>query len=175
MRAKVSSWRRISPDSLIPHAKASGQYLNSVLAKIESLKGGYEEAILLDDKGHVCEGSGENLYVVRDGTVYTPPQTASILDGITRMSVLEIARDLGHPVVERDLARAELYLADEVFCSGTAAEIVPIREVDDHRSAAASRGRSRARSRPCSTTPSTVARPLPRVARRRAGTLESSA
>jgi branched-chain amino acid aminotransferase len=132
VRAKVSSWRRIGSDSLIPHAKASGQYLNSVLAKIESLKGGYEEAILLDDKGHVCEGSGENLYVVRGGTIYTPPQTASILDGITRMSLLEIARDLGHPVVERDLARSELYLADEVFCSGTAAEVVPIREVDDH-------------------------------------------
>ncbi len=132
VRAKVSSWRRISPDSLIPHAKASGQYLNSVLAKVESVKGGYEEAILLDDKGNVCEGSGENLYVVADGTIFTPPQTASILDGITRRSVIEIARDLGHTVVERDVARAELYLADEVFCSGTAAEIVPIRQVDDH-------------------------------------------
>ncbi len=132
IRAKVSSWRRISPDSLIPHAKASGQYLNSVLAKIESLKAGYEEAILLDDHGHVCEGSGENLYAVSDGVITTPPQTASILDGITRKSVLQIASDLGHGVVERDLARAELYLADEVFCSGTAAEIVPIREIDDH-------------------------------------------
>jgi branched-chain amino acid aminotransferase len=132
VRAKVSSWRRISPDSLIPHAKACGQYLNSVLAKVESVKGGYEEAILLDDKGHVCEGSGENLYVIADGTIVTPPQTASILDGITRRSVIEIARDLGHPVLERDVARAELYLADEVFCSGTAAEIVPIRQVDDH-------------------------------------------
>ena len=132
VRAKVSSWRRISPDSLIPHAKASGQYLNSVLAKVESVKAGYEEAILLDDKGNVCEGSGENLYVVADGTIFTPPQTASILDGITRRSVIEIARDLGHTVVERDVARAELYLADEVFCSGTAAEIVPIRQVDDH-------------------------------------------
>ena len=132
IRAKVSSWRRISPDSLIPHAKASGQYLNSVLAKIESLKAGYEEAILLDDHGHVCEGSGENLYAIVDGVITTPPQTASILDGITRKSVLQIASDLGHGVVERDLARAELYLADEVFCSGTAAEIVPIREIDDH-------------------------------------------
>ncbi len=132
IRAKVSSWRRISPDSLIPHAKASGQYLNSVLAKIESMKAGYEEAILLDDHGHVCEGSGENLYAVIDGVIITPPQTASILDGITRKSVLQIASDLGHDVVERDLARAELYLADEVFCSGTAAEIVPIREIDDH-------------------------------------------
>ncbi len=132
VRAKVSSWRRISPDSLIPHAKASGQYLNSVLAKIESLKAGYEEAILLDDHGHVCEGSGENLYTVSDGVITTPPQTASILDGITRKSVVQIASDLGHRVIERDLARAELYLADEVFCSGTAAEIVPIREIDDH-------------------------------------------
>ena len=132
IRAKVSSWRRISPDSLIPHAKASGQYLNSVLAKVESLKAGYDEAILLDDHGRVCEGSGENLYVVSAGTIYTPPQTASILDGITRKSILEIAANLGHPVVERDIARAELYLADEVFCSGTAAEIVPIREIDDH-------------------------------------------
>jgi branched-chain amino acid aminotransferase len=132
IRAKVSSWRRISPDSLIPHAKASGQYLNSVLAKIESHKAGYDEAILLDDHGHVCEGSGENVYVVQDGVIVTPPQTASILDGITRKAVLQIARDLGVEVVERDLARAELYLADEVFFSGTAAELVPVREVDDH-------------------------------------------
>jgi branched-chain amino acid aminotransferase len=95
VRAKVSSWERISPRSLIPHAKASGQYLNSVLAKIESLKGGYDEAILLDDHGHVCEGSAENIYVVRDGVIITPPQTASILDGVTRRSVLAIARDLG--------------------------------------------------------------------------------
>ncbi len=132
VRAKVSSWRRISPESLIPHAKASGQYLNSVLAKIESLKAGYEEAILLDDSGRVCEGTGENLYVVRDGTIATPGQHNSILDGITRRSVIQIARDLGYSVVERDVARAELYLADEVFMSGTAAELVPVREIDDH-------------------------------------------
>jgi branched-chain amino acid aminotransferase len=132
VRAKVSSWRRISPDSLIPQAKASGQYLNSVLAKIESHKAGYEEAILLDDKGHVCEGSGENIYVVREGRIFTPPQTASILDGINRRSVIQIARDLGFEVVERDIARAELYLADEVFLTGTAAELVPVREIDDH-------------------------------------------
>jgi branched-chain amino acid aminotransferase len=132
VRAKVSSWRRISPDSLIPHAKATGQYLNSVLAKIESHKAGYEESILLDDKGHVCEGSGENIFVVRDGRVFTPPQTASILDGINRKSAIQIARDLGFEVVERDIARAELYLADEVYMTGTAAELVPVREVDDH-------------------------------------------
>ncbi len=133
IRAKVSSWRRISPDSLIPHAKAGGQYLNSVLAKVETHKAGYDEAILLDDHGRVCEGSGENIYVVREGVVYTPPQTASILDGISRRSVIQIARDLGFEVVERDLARAELYLADEVFMSGTAAELVPVREIDDHQ------------------------------------------
>ena len=132
VRAKVSSWRRISPDSLIPHAKASGQYLNSILAKIESHKAGYDEAILLDDHGHVCEGSGENIYIVRDGLIYTPPQTAGILDGINRKSIIQIARDLGFTVVERDLARAELILADEVFLSGTAAELVPVREIDDH-------------------------------------------
>jgi branched-chain amino acid aminotransferase len=131
IRAKVSSWRRISPQSLIPHSKASGQYLNSVLAKIESKRGGYEEAILLDDKGHVCEGSGENVFMVKDGRIATPPQTASILDGISRKSIMEIARDLGHEVQERDIARAELTLADEVFLVGTAAELVPVREIDD--------------------------------------------
>ncbi len=133
VRAKVASWRRISSDSLIPHAKASGQYLNSILAKIESHKAGYEEAILLDDHGYVCEGSGENIYVVRDGRVITPPQTAGILDGINRKSIMRIAGDLGIEVLERNLARAELYLADEVFLSGTAAELVPVREIDDHR------------------------------------------
>ncbi|MGI8556815.1 MAG: branched-chain amino acid transaminase [Solirubrobacteraceae bacterium] len=133
IRAKVSSWRRISPDSLIPHAKASGQYLNSVLAKVETVKAGYDEAILLDDLGHVCEGSGENIYMTRDGVIYTPPQTASILDGVNRRAILQIARDLGYTVLERDIARAELTLADEVFMSGTAAELVPVREIDDHQ------------------------------------------
>src|SRR3954451_10376444 len=132
IRAKVSSWRRISPESLIPSAKASGQYLNSVLAKIESQKAGYEEAILLDDHGRVCEGSGENIFVVWEGRIVTPPAAASILDGITRKSAIQIARDLGIEVIERDIARAELYLADEVFMTGTAAELVPVREIDDH-------------------------------------------
>jgi branched-chain amino acid aminotransferase len=133
VRAKVSSWRRIGPDSLIPHAKASGQYLNNVLAKVESLKAGYEEAILLDEHGHVCEGTGENVYVVRDGEIATPGQHNSILDGITRRSIIQLASDLGYTVVERSVARAELYLADEVFMTGTAAELVPVREVDDHK------------------------------------------
>ena len=131
VRAAVSSWERISSRSLIPQAKASGQYLNSVLAKIESLKAGYDEAILLDEHGHVCEGSGENIYIVRDGVIITPPQTASILDGISRRSILQIARDLGYVTLERDIARAELYHADEVFLTGTAAELVPVREIDD--------------------------------------------
>jgi branched-chain amino acid aminotransferase len=133
VRAKVSSWRRIPHDALIPHAKACGQYLNSVLAKIEASKAGYDEAILLDHHGFVSEGSGENIYAVRDGAIVTPPHTAGILDGISRRSVIQIARDLGHELVERDLARAELYLAEEVFLTGTAAELVPVRELDDHQ------------------------------------------
>jgi branched-chain amino acid aminotransferase len=132
VRAKVASWRRIPHDSLIPHSKACGQYLNSVLAKIEASKAGYQEAILLDSRGFVCEGSGENVYAVRDGQIVTPPHTAGILDGISRKSIFQIADDLGYEVLERDLARAELYLAQEVFLSGTAAELVPVREIDDH-------------------------------------------
>jgi branched-chain amino acid aminotransferase len=132
VRAKMSSWRRISHDSLIPHSKACGQYLNSVLAKIEATKAGYQEAILLDHHGFVCEGSGENVYAIRDGQIVTPPHTAGILDGISRKSIMQIAADQGHQLVERDLARAELYLADEVFLSGTAAELVPVTEIDDH-------------------------------------------
>jgi branched-chain amino acid aminotransferase len=131
VRARVSSYRRISSDSLVPLAKACGQYLNSVLAKIESLKSGYDEAILLDDLGHVCEGTGENVFLVKDGVIHTPHHAASILDGITRKSCMQIARDLGYEVVERDIARAELALADEVFVTGTAAELTPLREIDD--------------------------------------------
>jgi branched-chain amino acid aminotransferase len=132
VRARTSSWRRISPDSLIPHSKASGQYLNSVLAKIVAEKAGYEEAILLDEHGYVCEGTGENVYVIRDGVIYTPGHTNGILDGITRMAMFEIAKDLGHEIVERNIARSELTLADEVFLTGTAAELTPMISIDDH-------------------------------------------
>jgi branched-chain amino acid aminotransferase len=132
VRAKVSSWRRISPAGLIPHAKATGQYLNSILAKTETVRAGYEEAILLDERGFVCEGSGENIFLVRDGVIVTPPHAASILDGVSRRSIIQIARDLGYTVSERDIARAELYLAEEAFLCGTAAELVPVREIDDH-------------------------------------------
>ena len=131
VRARVSSYRRISSESLIPHSKASGQYLNSVLAKIESVKAGYEEAILLDDKGYVCEGTGENVFVIKDGVIHTPGQADGILDGINRKSCIQIARDLGYEVIERNIARAELALADEVFLTGTAAELTPMREIDD--------------------------------------------
>jgi branched-chain amino acid aminotransferase len=131
VRAKVSSWRRIPSDSLIPSAKASGQYLNSVLAKVEADKAGYEEAILLDSRGYVCEGTGENLFLVKDGRVYTPGFANDILEGVNRAATIEILRDQGYEVIERDIARGELYRAEEVFMTGTAAELTPIREIDD--------------------------------------------
>jgi branched-chain amino acid aminotransferase len=131
VRCKMSSWRRMSDASFIPQAKATGTYLNSILAKVEVAKAGYDEAILLNEQGNVSEGTGENVFVVRDGSIATPPASASILDGITSRSVKQIAADLGFEVVERDIARGELYQADEVFLTGTAAEIVPVREIDD--------------------------------------------
>lgn len=133
IRAKVSSFRRIDPNSLPPAAKATGQYINSILAKLEAVESGYDEAILLDSRGFVSEGSGENIFVVRGGEVLTPPVGASILEGITRDTVMALARREGFRVMERDLVRSDLYLADEVFFTGTAAEVVPIREIDDRR------------------------------------------
>ena len=131
VRAKISSWRRISPETLIPYAKAGGQYLNSLLAKVEAHKAGYDEALLLDHVGNVCEGTGENIFVVRDGVISTPPMTSSILEGISRDSIIKIAADMGHEVVVREIAADELPIADEVFLTGTAAEMVPVREIDD--------------------------------------------
>ena len=130
--AKVSSWRRIGNNTIPATAKAGGQYLNSILAKIETHKAGYAEAILLNEQGMVADGSGENIFVVKDGILLTPPMSASILEGITRNSIMEIARAEGYEVLERDIARSELYNADEVFVTGTAAEVCPIRSVDDH-------------------------------------------
>jgi branched-chain amino acid aminotransferase len=132
IRCKVASWRRMSDESFIPEAKACGQYLNSILAKVETAKAGYDEAILLDQHGNVSEGSGENIFVVRDGHISTPSSASCILDGITARSVVQIAADLGFGVEQRDVSRGELYQADEVFLTGTAAEIVPVREIDDH-------------------------------------------
>src|ERR1700754_141717 len=130
VRAKVSSWRRIPSDSLIPSAKAGGQYLNSILAKIEADKAGYEEAILLDGRGFVCEGTGENLFLIKNGKIATPGFGNDILGGINRLAAIQIAEDLGYEIVERDIARGELYNADEIFMTGTAAELTPIREID---------------------------------------------
>lgn len=132
VRAKVSSWRRLPSSAVIPAAKATGQYVNSVLAKIEAHKAGYEEGILLDDRGMVCEGTGENLFVIRNGRIATPGWSSDILGGVTRASAILIAEDLGYPVEVRDVARGELYMADEIFMTGTAAELTPIREIDDH-------------------------------------------
>ncbi len=131
IRGKISSWRRISPNALMPHAKAGGQYLNSILAKVEAHNAGYDEAILLDHRGDVCEGTGENIFVIRDGEIATPPMSSSILEGISRDSIIKIAADMGHEVVERVIAVDELTIADEIFLTGTAAEMVPVRELDD--------------------------------------------
>ena len=131
IRAKVSSWQRIGPGSLIPWAKASGQYLNSILAKVETANAGYQEAILLDENGYVCEATGENIFLTKDGKVCTPHLDSSILAGITRDSVMKILNDLDIEIEERRVPRDELYTADEVFLTGTAAEIVPVREIDD--------------------------------------------
>jgi len=118
---------------VIPHvAKATGIYLNSMLAVMEANRAGYDEAILLTDDGFIADGSGENIFLVKDGTIYTPDLSASILPGITRDTIIQIAQDLGHRVIEKPLIRTDLYLADEVFMCGTAAEVTPIREVDDH-------------------------------------------
>ena len=129
--AKVSSWTRVGPN-VIPHvAKATGIYLNSMLATTEAQRGGYDEAIMLTDQGFVADGPGENIFVVKDGRILTPPLSTSILPGITRESVIEIARDLGYVVEETDMIRTDLYLADELFMTGTAAEVTPVRAVDD--------------------------------------------
>jgi branched-chain amino acid aminotransferase len=130
-RVKVSSWKRHDQNSLPSAAKATGGYLGSILSKVEALKGGYDEAILLNQDGKIAEGSGENVFVVDRGMLITPSTDVGALGGITRASVMRIARDLGYEVVERDLVRTDLYLADEVFFTGTAAELTPIREVDD--------------------------------------------
>ena len=131
VRVKISSWRRLDPNIIPPAAKATGQYLNSSLAKAEAVKAGYDEGILLNPNGYVTDGSGENVFLVRDGVLCTPPLAAGCLAGITRASILQIAEDEGIRVREGDLVRTDLYLADEAFFTGTAAEVVPIREVDD--------------------------------------------
>jgi len=132
IRAKVSSFTRLHVNSQMTKAKVCGNYVNSILAKREIISAGYDEAILLDNEGYVSEASGENIFMVKNGTIKTSPLT-SILPGITRDSVITIAKDKGYPIIEERCTRDELYLADEAFFSGTAAEITPIREVDDRQ------------------------------------------
>src|SRR5579871_4996201 len=132
IRTKISSWQRI-PANVVPHAsKATGVYLNSMLAVTEAQRAGYDEAILLSPDGHVADGPGETIFVVARGAIYTPDLATGILHGITRDSVIQLAADLGHEVLEKNLIRTDLYLADEVFMCGTAAEVTPVRSVDDH-------------------------------------------
>jgi branched-chain amino acid aminotransferase len=133
IRAKVSSFTRLHVNVNMVRAKVSGQYVNSFLANREATLAGYEEAILLDTEGYVAEGSGENIYIVKDGTLITPPLSSPVLAGITRDSVLRIARDQGIPVLEQKFTRDTMYLADELFMTGTAAEVTPVREVDNRR------------------------------------------
>jgi branched-chain amino acid aminotransferase len=126
----VSSWRRIAADSMPAVSKATGNYLNGQLIKIEAVTNGYTEGLALDARGFVSEGSGENVFMVQDGVLLTPPLAASVLQGITRDTVVKIARDLGIPVREEQIPRGQLYTCDELFMTGTAAEITPIRSVD---------------------------------------------
>jgi len=133
IRAKVSSFTRMHVNVQMVRAKISGQYVNSFLATREAALSGYEEAILLDTEGYVAEGAGENIFIVKNGVLQTPPLSSAILAGITRDSVLRIARDLGVAVKEEKFTRDAMYLADELFMTGTAAEVTPVREVDNRR------------------------------------------
>ena len=132
IRAKVSTIRSLDANSITPAAKACGQYLNSSLAKVEVTDAGYDEAVMLNSRGFVTQGSGENIFWVRNGLLTTPPLSAGLLEGITRDTVMQMAAKLDIPVREADTTRSDLHLADEAFFTGTAAEVVPIRELDDH-------------------------------------------
>jgi branched-chain amino acid aminotransferase len=140
IRAKVSSFSRPSINAVMAKGKVVGHYVNSILAKREVIKAGYQEAIMLDGQGYVSEASGENIFVVKKGKIYTPPLGSAILGGITRDSVISICAELGYHVVERTVTRDELYVADEVFMCGTAAEVTPVREIDERQIGIGSRG-----------------------------------
>lgn len=131
VRCKISSWARIDQRSLPTMAKAAANYANSILAKTEAQKLGYDEALLLNTNGFITEGTGENLFSVRDGILVTPPLSAGILPGITRESIIQLGRDMGYTVNERNISRGELLVSDEVFLTGTAAEVTPVREIDN--------------------------------------------
>jgi branched-chain amino acid aminotransferase len=131
IKACISSWRRIHDTAIPPIAKAAGNYLNSILATQESRRNGYDESILLDRDGYVSEASGENIFLVRNNNIYTPSIASSALEGITRDTAITIAKDLGYKVKERSISRTELYIADEIFLTGTAAEIIAVTSIDD--------------------------------------------
>ncbi|CAA9244487.1 MAG: Branched-chain amino acid aminotransferase [uncultured Acidimicrobiales bacterium] len=131
IRLKISSWQRHDPNAIPPACKATGMYINSSLAKIEALKAGYDEAVLLSPQGYVSECTGENIFIVRDGRIITPPSSAGALEGITQDSLRTIARDLDIDFEVGNILRSDLYTADEAFLSGTAAEVVPVNSVDD--------------------------------------------
>jgi branched-chain amino acid aminotransferase len=130
IRVRVSSWRRF-PNTSFPNAKATGTYINSILAKMEAVSSGYDEAIMLSQDGSVSEGSGENIFLIKDGVVYTPPISVGCLNGLTRDAVITLLTDEGYQIVEKVLDRSDLYYGDEVFFTGTAAEVTPVREIDD--------------------------------------------
>jgi len=130
VRMTISSWRRHDPNIIPPQAKVTGAYINAVSAKHEAVQHGFDEAIMLNPQGFVSEATGENIYIVKGGAIFTPPLSSGPLEGITRDSVINIARDLGMTVKEAQLSRTDLYLAEEMFCSGTAAEVTPVREID---------------------------------------------
>ena len=140
VKCKISSWKRIDSQISSPHTKASANYINSIFAKKEALRCGYDEAILLNLNGFIAEGPGENLFVVKDKTIYTPPYQDGVLKGITALSIMQIAKDLGYEVIQKSLIRDELILADELFFTGTAAEVTPIREIDGQAIGSGSRG-----------------------------------
>ena len=131
VRLMISSWQRHDPNAMPPAAKGVGHYVNSQMAKVQAIKSGYEEAILLSPQGYVSECTGENLFIVREGKIITPPSSAGALEGITQKTVRKIAEDLDIPYIQGNILRSDLYIAEEAFLSGTAAEIVPIRSVDD--------------------------------------------
>jgi branched-chain amino acid aminotransferase len=133
IRARISSFTRHGNNSTLAKGKVCGHYVNSMLAKREAMRDGYQEAIMLDDEGYVSEGTGENLFIVKDNVLITPPLNASILAGITRETIITMARDMGCVVKEERFPRDLLYLADEVFVTGTAAEVTPVREIDGRR------------------------------------------
>ena len=130
IKTGISSWRRIQDISTPPLAKMGGNYLNSILATQESKRNGYDEAILLDHLGNISEAPGENIFIIRNGKLLTPPPSSSALEGITKDSVIEIAKDLGYQIIEREITRTEIYFGDEVFLTGTAAEITPVISID---------------------------------------------